>query len=83
MTSTQADIRPRTAAFLMLLIVAIGLTLRLWGVNFDEGLGMQPHPDERSTACNYAPSIALPATWEEFVDPHQSPLNPLWDRFRQ
>jgi len=83
MIRTHADIRPRTAALLMLLIVAIGLTLRLWGINFDEGLGMQPHPDERSTACNYAPAIALPATWEEFTDPHKSPLNPLWDRFRQ
>lgn len=62
---------------LLLLIVLSGLALRLWNINFDSGLGT--HPDERSTACSYAPSIKLPATWEQFWEPHASPLNPLWD----
>lgn len=83
MTTNSANLRPRTAALLLFLIVAFGLTMRLWGINFDQGLGMQPHPDERSTACTYAASIALPSSWEEFWDPQQSPLNPLWDRFTQ
>ncbi len=54
-----------------------GFTLRVWGINFDQGIGS--HPDERSTACSYAPSIRLPASWDEFWDPQRSPLNPLWD----
>lgn len=80
---TPSRISPLVAALLMLGIVLAGLTLRLWGINFDQGLGMQPHPDERSTACSYAPAIGWPASWEEFTDPHQSPLNPLWDRNTQ
>ncbi|MFN8443194.1 MAG: DUF2298 domain-containing protein [Caldilineaceae bacterium] len=40
---------------------------------------MNSHPDERSTTCNYAASIALPTSWDQFWDPQQSPLNPLWD----
>ena len=63
------------------LILLAGLTLRTWNVRFDDGIGS--HPDERSTACFYAPSIAMPASWDEFEDPHASPLNPLWDRNEQ
>lgn len=54
-----------------------GFSLRVWGINFDQGLGS--HPDERSTSCFYAASIGLPASWDEFWDPQRSPLNPLWD----
>jgi YYY domain-containing protein len=57
------------------------LALRVWNINFDWGLGS--HPDERSTACFYAPSMQLPQSWDEFWDPHRSPLNPLWDLGRQ
>ncbi len=67
----------RSAPILLALIMLAGLALRVWNVNFDRGIGS--HPDERSTACFYAPTIALPASWEQFWDPHQSPLNPLWD----
>jgi hypothetical protein len=65
----------------LLLIVAAGFALRVWNINFDQGVGS--HPDERSTACFYATGIRLPASWVEFRDPQQSPLNPLWDRERQ
>lgn len=60
------------------LLVMVGFALRVWNINFDRGIGS--HPDERSTACFYATSIALPASLEELLDPKQSPLNPLWDR---
>ena len=62
---------------LLLLILVAGFTLRVWNVNFDRGIGS--HPDERSTACFYAPGLRLPQSLEEFWDPHRSPLNPLWD----
>ena len=55
-----------------------GLALRTWNVNFDGGLNA--HPDERSTTCFYAPTIAWPSSVDEFLDPRRSPLNPLWDR---
>jgi len=57
--------------------VVAGFTFRVWDINFDQGMGS--HPDERSTACTYAPIIQLPNSWEEFWDPQRSPLNPLWD----
>jgi len=62
---------------LLFCIVITGFTLRVWHVNFDEGLGS--HPDERSTSCFYATQIHLPQSWDEFWDPQRSPLNPLWD----
>lgn len=68
----------RLSTFLLLtLIVVAGATLRVWQVNFDQGLGS--HPDERSTSCFYATQIHLPESWDEFWDPQRSPLNPLWD----
>src|SRR4051812_48173893 len=62
---------------LLLIILLSGLTLRVWNVNFDQGIGS--HPDERSTACFYAPRIHLPQSWAEFWDVKRSPLNPLWN----
>lgn len=58
-----------------------GFGFRVWGINFDQGLGS--HPDERSTSCFYAATIGLPASWDEFWEPQQSPLNPLWDLANQ
>jgi len=66
---------------LLLIILLSGLTLRVWNINFDRGIGS--HPDERSTACFYATTIALPSSWEQFWDPKRSPMNPLWDLSRQ
>ena len=66
---------------LLLLIMLSGLTLRVWNVNFDRGMGS--HPDERSTTSNYAVSIHLPDSWAQFWDPQRSPLNPLWSIERQ
>ncbi|MCS6827327.1 MAG: DUF2298 domain-containing protein [Caldilinea sp.] len=66
---------------LLLVILVGGFTLRVWNINFDRGIGS--HPDERSTACFYATTIALPTSWEQFWDPKRSPMNPLWDRSQQ
>jgi len=76
-----APLSRRTALLLLAAILAVGFGLRVWNVNFDRGIGS--HPDERSTACFYAPGLRLPASFEEFWDPHRSPLNPLWDLNRQ
>lgn len=76
----QATFTPLLRAGLFLIITA-GFILRVWGINFDQGIGS--HPDERSTSCFYAASIALPNSWDEFWDPQRSPLNPLWDLSNQ
>ena len=68
---------PNWLVYLLLIaLLATGLALRTWHVGFDYGAGS--HPDERSTACFYATPLRLPDSWEQFQDPHQSPLNPLW-----
>jgi 4-amino-4-deoxy-L-arabinose transferase-like glycosyltransferase len=58
-----------------------GFTLRVWNLNFDQGL--LTHPDERSTVCFIAPLISWPKAMDEFGDPDRSPLNPLWNRVEQ
>ncbi len=68
---------PNWLVYLLLVaLLASGLALRTWHVGFDYGAGS--HPDERSTACFYAAPLRLPDSWEQFWEPHQSPLNPLW-----
>ena len=84
MTDSVSRAGPRAGwiVYLLLALVVLGgLWLRVWNVNFDQGIGS--HPDERSTACFYATTLRMPASWEEFRDPRQSPLNPLWDTAQQ
>jgi YYY domain-containing protein len=82
MTKTNSRwTQPRVVIPLLSFILLAGFALRTWNVNFDRGIGS--HPDERSTACFYATTIALPGSWETLRDPRQSPLNPLWDQARQ
>jgi len=76
MTKTHS-LPARLVVPLLLVILLGGFVLRIWNLNFDRGIGS--HPDERSTACFYATTIALPSSWEQFWDPQRSPMNPLWD----
>lgn len=79
--TTQTTRPPFLRNGLLIFIIVAGFGLRVWGINFDQGLGS--HPDERSTSCFYAASIGLPASWDEFWDPQRSPMNPLWDLANQ
>ncbi len=83
MTTTQSrSLSGRVVYPLLLVILLSGFVLRVWNLNFiDSSIGS--HPDERSTACFYATTIKLPASWDEFWDPQRSPLNPLWDMQQQ
>ena len=82
MIHSQSRPLSRRVVFPLLLIVLLaGFGLRVWNLNFDRGIGS--HPDERSTACFYATTMALPAGWDEFWDPQRSPMNPLWDLQQQ
>ena len=68
-------------AVVLSVLLLVGFSLRVWNVNFDQGLST--HPDERSTTCFIAPSIGWPNTLDEFRDPDRSPLNPMWNRVEQ
>ncbi len=60
------------------IVILSGLGLRTWNVNWDGGI--HAHPDEKETACIYAPAIGWPSSIDEFRNPRRSPLNPMWDR---
>ena len=62
---------------LLFLTLAVALFLRAYNVDWADG--QLPHPDERSTIAFYAPTIHMPKSLDEFLDPKKSPLNPLWD----
>src|SRR5690606_37412657 len=71
----------RIYATLLFLVLLAGLILRVWNINFDEGLNT--HPDERSTTFFRAPAIGWPSSLDEFWDADRSPLNPMWNRIEQ
>jgi hypothetical protein len=58
---------------IFLLILIIALSLRLTGVDWDQGHHL--HPDERflNMLIN---DMSLPESWGEYLDPARSPLNP-------
>jgi hypothetical protein len=60
----------------LLLIVAVGLFLRAYGLNWDEGLYL--HPDERFIAIVSSERIDIPPADDlgSIFDPETSPLNP-------
>ncbi|HYI15602.1 MAG TPA: glycosyltransferase family 39 protein, partial [Thermomicrobiales bacterium] len=60
----------------LLLIVAVGLLLRAYGLNWDDGLYL--HPDERFIAIVSSDRIDMPPSDDigSIFDPETSPLNP-------
>ena len=70
---------PRLVWALLAFVLLVGAVLRLYDVEWDSRI--MAHPDERSTVAFYAPTIRWPASLDEALDPHRSPLNPFWDVF--
>ena len=60
-------------------IVVVALALRLYGLNWDEGFGWTPHPDERAILFKVI-EIEPPGLGDITVllDAEQSPWNPRW-----
>ncbi len=54
-------------------LVLLGLILRLYGLNWDQGNSF--HPDERQILFHVT-TLAWPTSFEQFRDPVASPLNP-------
>ena len=63
----------------MAAILVVALALRLYGLNWDEGFGWTPHPDERAILFKVI-EIEPPGLGEISVllDAEQSPWNPGW-----
>src|ERR1041385_6851419 len=62
--------------FALLALLAVGLTIRLYDLNWDDNHHV--HPDERFITM-VALDTALPAQLGDALDPRHSPLNPYWD----
>jgi len=54
-------------------LTLLGLGLRLYNVNWDQGNNF--HPDEREILFHVT-AFKWPVSWSQFLDPVQSPLNP-------
>lgn len=54
-------------------IALLGLLLRLYGINWDQGNSF--HPDERQIMFHVT-ALAWPKSFAQFLDPVNSPLNP-------
>src|SRR5258708_16806675 len=54
-------------------IVLLGLALRLYGLNWDDGNSF--HPDERQILFHVT-RLSWPTSFAQFLDPINSPLNP-------
>ncbi len=54
-------------------LALLGLGLRLYNVNWDQGNNF--HPDEREILFHVT-AFRWPVSWAQFLDPVQSPLNP-------
>ena len=69
----------RTTTIALAAILVVALVLRLYGLNWDEGFGWTPHPDERAILFKVI-EIEMPSLGDISVllDAEQSPWNPQW-----
>lgn len=78
-TETRRDLSRRTALSGLAVVLILALALRLYGLDWDDGFGWTPHPDERAIMFKVAdlsfPDISdLPL----LLDADESPWNPRW-----
>ena len=57
-------------------ILLLGFAVRVWHLDYDQGMGS--HPDERSNSY-YGVTIGFPPDPASLFHPRESPLNPMWD----
>ncbi|WP_376793615.1 glycosyltransferase family 39 protein [Thermogemmatispora sp.] len=63
----------RWRPLVLIALAILGLALRLYGLNWDDGNSF--HPDEREILFHVV-AIARPTSWAQFLDAAHSPLNP-------
>ena len=77
--SGKADVSRRTSTIVLTAILLVALALRLYGLNWDEGFGWTPHPDERAILFKVI-ELELPPlnNLSSLLDAEESPWNPGW-----
>ena len=73
------DLSRRTALWGLVVVLLLALALRLYGLDWDDGFGWTPHPDERAIMFKVV-EISFPSLSELslLLDADQSPWNPRW-----
>ena len=73
------DLSGRVAIAGLVMVMALALALRLYGINWDEGFGWTPHPDERAILFRVVELSAPPiGDMSILLDADESPWNPRW-----
>ena len=73
------DLGRKAALWGLLIVVALALALRLYGLNWDQGFAWTPHPDERAILAK-VDALAPPGLGDlgVLLDADESPWNPRW-----
>ena len=76
LSAFRAEALPLAA---VLVILALSLGLRLYGLNWDQGFPYTPHPDERAILMKVAEiSPPAPSDLGQLLDADESSWNPRW-----
>ncbi len=78
-TETRRDLSRRTALSGLAVVLILALALRLYGLDWDDGFGWTPHPDERAIMFKVA-DLSFPGISDLplLLDADESPWNPRW-----
>ncbi|MCY4651556.1 MAG: glycosyltransferase family 39 protein, partial [Dehalococcoidia bacterium] len=73
------DLSQRTASWGLAIVLVLALALRLYGLNWDDGFGWTPHPDERAILFKVV-DLSFPGISDLplLLDADESPWNPRW-----
>lgn len=73
----MADTTQKFDWITLLIVLVLASFFRVYGLEWDAGIDVNPHPDERHICMTMA-RLSLPPTkyWGLYFDPDQGPLNP-------
>ena len=76
---SSRDLSKRTAFWGLAIVLALALALRLYGLDWDDGFGWTPHPDERAILFKVV-DLSFPgiADLSLLLNVDESPWNPRW-----
>ena len=73
------DLSRRTASWGLAIVLLLALALRLYGLDWDDGFGWTPHPDERAILFKVV-ALSFPGVSDlpSLLNADESPWNPRW-----
>ena len=79
MVESGRDMSRRAALWGLAVVLLLALALRLYGLDWDEGFGWTPHPDERAILFKVV-ALSFPGVSDLplLLDADESPWNPRW-----